>query len=486
MTRGAIAPKTAVMRGEVGIPVEDLTPDQISYIERKLTFKVKQWDDTPDVTVEGFSYEDGFLWVPRYFESENLHQRIGEWGWTEGEPFSFSISATLDPARGQTDAVPNTVEHLLQDSGGILIAPTGTGKTLQGLVVGAHLGRFIGWPVYAGHMEDNVREHAHLIGLTDDDIGVVQSDRCDLGKPLTIMYIPSLLGRRYPDALYDQIGTLVCDEVNRHAAPEWKKTISQFRARYRLGMSADPKRKDGLDKLIEHAFGSVAHKSPRIRSESVKPPTVVTLFWRKSYSAQSYAKWKKVGGEWEQGDTHPTKYDKVISEDIARNRMLAVEIRKAVATGRKILCFSRFVEHLKVVEQLVKLPDSAVDRLAGVVEGDSPRYTTGLLTGSTKKKERSVVIEADILFTTFAMARDAFNDPKRDTGVFMTPPGDPLQPLGRLREKVEWLARRPLLWIDPFEDTKYARRKMHWRREKYDSLKLPIVEKVRDPNVFNA
>jgi len=474
------------MRGEVGLPLDSLTDVELAYIKKKLTFAKKQWDpDEPPLIIHGYTIEDGMIWVPRAFEPTNIHPRIKRWELSEGEPYDFTISAKLDPQRGQVVAVPNTVAYLKEHGTGILVAPTGTGKTLQGLVIGAKLGRFIGWPVYASHMEDNVREEAHRIGLTDDDIGVVRGKKVELGKPLTIMYIPSLLRNTYPQELYDQIGTLVADEVNRHGAPEWKKTIAQFRARYRLGMSADPKRKDGLDKLIRFAFGNIAHTSPRIRSAKVKPPTVVTFYWPRDYNENKFARWKKREGEWVNVDNDPLKYDKCLAADEGRNRMLAVEIRQAVVTGRKIICFSRLVDHLKAVEALVKGMDPVVDRLAGIVNGKTHDFTTGLLVGKTKKKDRAIVFDADVLFTTFSMARDAFNDPKRDTGVFLTPAGDVLQPLGRLREKVEWLDRRPLLWLDTFEKPKYSRRKMTSRLRKYEKLRIPVVDKVRDPSDFD-
>jgi hypothetical protein len=487
MAQNTSIPKTAVMRGEVGIPLADLSAIELAYLKKKLTFAKKQWDpDDPPTIILGFTIADDMIWVPRAFEPTNVHPRVARWELADGLPHPFVISAKLDPQRGQVEAVPNTVAYLKAHGTGILVAPTGTGKTLQGLVIGAELGRFIGWPVYASHMEDNVREHAHLIGLTDDDIGLVRGKKCELGKPLTIMYIPSLLRNKYPQALYDQTGTLIADEVNRHGAPEWKKTIAQFAARYRLGMSADPKRKDGLDRLIRFAFGNIAHESPRIRSAKVKPPTVVTFYWPRDYPEQKFARWKQRDGEWVMSDNDPLKYDKCLAADEGRNRMLATEIRQAVATGRKILCFSRLVNHLKEMERLVRGHDGVVDRLAGVVNGTTHDFTTGLLIGSMKKKDRAISIEADVLFTTYAMARDAFNDPKRDTGVFLTPAGDVLQPLGRLREKVEWIDRRPLLWLDTFEKTKYSRRKMTSRHRKYEKLKIPVVEKVRDLSDFDA
>jgi hypothetical protein len=67
---------------------------------------------------------------------------------------------------------------------------TVTHNTFMACRIGAAIGRYIGWFVYAGHMADNAVDHAKsILGLSEDQIGIVQGDRCDLGKPFTVMMV---------------------------------------------------------------------------------------------------------------------------------------------------------------------------------------------------------------------------------------------------------------------------------------------------------
>jgi len=374
--------------------------------------------------------------------------------------------------------------HLRAHEAGLLIAPTGTGKTFMGLVIGALLGCHIGWPVYASHQEDNVREHAHLIGLSQDDIGVVRSDRCDLGKPLTIMYVPSLLARDYPPELYDQFGILIADEVNRYGAPQWKNTVAKFTARYRLGLTANPHRFDGLGPLITWLFGEIGHEAERIRSKNIQVPSVTAIRWRRKYPLGAFCKWKQIAGEWRMGDGHPTKYDHQLVKDTERTELFMEFAKRAALKGRRILVFSSLVDHLiEAREILMRLldPMSPAERFARAEPPPFGLPTTSFYkAGMTKKEERDRAMDADVKFTTFAMARDAFNDPRLDTMFFLTPPGNPLQPKGRLREKDEGYGRAPLMIIDGYEDSPYSADKYRKRRDYYrkDGLQVRQIERV--------
>src|SRR5581483_7992757 len=131
---------------------------------------------------------------------------------------------------------------------------------LLSYAIGSHFHTSLGVFIYAAHMLDNWLGQAEFaLGIKPEDIGIVQQDRCDLGKPITIMSIQSLLARKYPDELYNQIGFLICDEVNRFGAAEWNKCIRQFPGKYRLGVSSDPSRPDGLEKVITWNLGAIGH-----------------------------------------------------------------------------------------------------------------------------------------------------------------------------------------------------------------------------------
>lgn len=479
-----------VVRGaELGLLLSALLPEQIEIIKKALTLKTKPWSGSNEGprTVRCWREEGGFLWVPRNYARSRFEPDRDDT--VEGMPFTFDLSgARLDPERGQDQSAPATIDYLTQAHDAVLVSPTGTGKTFLGLYVGAHFGRAIGWPVYASHMEDNVRDHIHLIGLSQDDIGIVKGPRCDLGKPVTIMYVQSLLsGRRYPPELYRQMGIMVCDEVNRHGAPEWKATLEQFPARRRLGMSANPKRKDGLTPIIPWLFGGTAYTAQRIVPKDAVPPKVIAFRWKRTYGPMSYCRWEKDGGDWQPGDPDPTKYDKKCAADRARNHMLMGEVVKALKTGRQVICLSRFVDHLVECRNILLNmldPMHPLERLARCELPPALPDVRMLRAGMRKESRRREVYASRVMFATFKMANDALNVPSLDTLFFLTAPGDPLQPAGRLRWKAEGYDRRPLLIGECYEETPYAEDRWRWRRSKERGLGMSIKTVDRYPGNY--
>jgi superfamily II DNA or RNA helicase len=480
------AKTSLVMRGEVGIPRNDLDPFSLDLLQKQLT-RVPTGYDGPGKPVCALRDDDpDYVWIPRYFQPDVFWPMIESWDWAVGQPHPFQRIAKLDPERGQDTAVPAMIAHLQQHRSGVLVAPTGTGKTLMGYSIAANFNLSIGVPVFVGHMSDNWIKHAKtVLGLRDDQIGIVQGDRCDLGRPVTIMSVQSLISRRYPDALYEQIGFLLCDEVHRFGANVWKTIVAQFPATYRLGLSANPNRKDALGDFIEWSFGKVGHRAKRVRPEAAAAPTVFVMKTDRNYSYEGYCNWVKAAGGWEQGDPHAIKYDKLLAVDPVRNALIATEIVKAISKDRAILVLSSLTAHLATLRAMVfTLLEHKVHPLARIVRNepypDDHRFIRlDTLEAGLKPAERGRVGEADVIFATYAMAREALDVPKLDTAFFCTPTGDPLQPVGRLREKIEWLDRKPLMIVDVAEAPPYSQNKLKKRISAYRGLGLKVIEVTR-------
>ncbi len=59
-------------------------------------------------------------------------------------------------------------------------------------------------------------------------------------------------------AINSRFAVIICDEVQRFAARTFMDVIDKSAARYRIGLSASEKRKDGKECLIYDSFGGVA------------------------------------------------------------------------------------------------------------------------------------------------------------------------------------------------------------------------------------
>lgn len=380
----------------------------------------------------------------------------------------------LDPSRGQIAAVNAIESHIRASNGGILIAPTGTGKTLIALETARHFKTPIGVLIYAGHMVENwVRHCEEHFGLSKDEIGLVQEDRCDIGKPVTLMSVQSLLSRRYPDALYESLGFLIADEVHRYGAAQWHKTLALFPARYRLGMSADPDRSDGLEDIVYWTFGSTAY---RLHRKTRTKATVCIYRYPALYSERRYCDFARgLDGNWEQSDPNPMKYDKLLMSDTQRNKWIVEQIVEARRKGRCILVFSKRRPHCQALYEMFRHE----------VENDQALKGTNaalLLGGATTKKAKKANIEAltaDVMFSTYAYAKDAMDAIQLDTLLFATPPGNPLQPIGRLRD-INAHEKQPMLVIDIYEPNPYSEERLDRRESLYRSLGHPIRRFGRD------
>lgn len=367
-------------------------------------------------------------------------------------------------------------------AGGVIVH--NCGKTILGYAIGQRLNTTIGVLVYNKQMVKNWIETAEwLFGLSRDEIGLVQGDRCDLGKPVTIMMVQSLLSSKpYPDELYSQFGIIVADEVNRFGAPQWNEVMKLFSARYRVGMSADPTRDDGLDKLVQWHFGQVAHKVVMARPK----PDVVQVLFRRKYHISAYTdRWKKTPS----GEPMPNslKYDKLLAEDEERNLFLINEMVKMRQRKRRILVFSRLKGHLIQLKSLFEERFNVLDAIIDAVDAEGPdadvidmETSVTLLVGGLKDKALDEAMSGDVIFCTYAFGRDAMNIPHVDTLVLATPPGKVLQPIGRLRDKGP-SDRCSLLCLDPYEEVSYSVNKASRRRDTYDQLGIKVIRVTRTP-----
>lgn len=262
---------------------------------------------------------------------------------------------------------------------------------------------------------------------------------------------------------------LLVHNCHHYGASQWSKVVDRFPARYRLGVSANPIRDDGLDPIIRWSFGKVAFGIYKPMSKQL--PLICLMRWPSSYKKSRYHDWKKDPyGNWFMGRVNAMKYAKVLMGDTRRNSWLVDKIITARSGGRKILIFTKHRDHLEL------LHDEFVARWTRAMldSGGDPKATkVSKLWGGLKPKERKLAMKADVTFTTYGFSKEATNLPQKDTLVLGTPAGDTLQTVGRLRDKGE-KNRKPFLVIDPFEGNDYSFKKAMQRCEAYRNLGIKV------------
>lgn len=467
-----------VMHGDMGLSLSCLNKEQLEYLQKRLTLKTKPFrDEDPPQIVQPFRIADGRIWIPRYFDWMNFWPKIVPAGWKWTAPYldyDLKSKFTPDPNRHQPEAIEKIVAHLKQHSGAIGILPTAIGKTFLALEIARHFQTPIAVLIHKGDMIDNWVEHCEKhLGIPARDVGIVKQSSYSERKPVTICSIQTLLSRDLPDSFYEQFGFCVADECHHYGAKTWSKVIGRFPARYRLAISADPIRDDGLDPIIRWSFGKVAFAIHKRTDGQL--PLVCLIRYPGEYSKRKYSEWKKIRDRWVMTRANAMKYAKLLAEDKQRNSWLVSKIMDARSKGRRILIFSKLRDHVEALhDEFNSRWNNAMLTIARAADGNLHHKTrVAKLWGGLKDKERRAASRADVIFTTYGFSREALNLPQLDTLVFATPAGDPLQAVGRLRD-IGSDGRQAFLVIDPFEGNDYSFKKATERCRAYADLGIEV------------
>lgn len=331
---------------------------------------------------------------------------------TMGRPVKWDLNV---PLRSYQEQACATVLQKLKDGnwGGVLQAPCGAGKTVCLLHIGSKLGVSA---LIVVHTEELLKQWRDEIAVKTsvhrDDIGVIQGDRCEI-KDITVAMVQTLSAREFPPEVYQAFGLLVSEEVHRAPAPEWGKILSQFPARYRVGLTATPVRSDKAENIFLWHIGPILYEVPEqdFRADPVVCFVPVSYF----YDRLRYCQWyKDEYDNWQNDQDKPvlTKLEKLMANNPDRNEMIASEILAAAKAGRRILAVSKRTDQLEWLHK----------RLIGLGQ-DAVLYTRKH-SGSAEK--RKMLQDHQILLATSKIATEGLNIPELDTLVFCLPVGGKL------------------------------------------------------------
>ena len=311
-----------------------------------------------------------------------------------GTPVEHVFTGTLRPEQ------ESARETVLAHDTGVLVAPPGFGKTVTAAAIIATRGTST---LVLVHRKDLLRQWrarlATFLGLVPKAIGVFGGGKATLTGRVDVAVVQALARHEDPGALVADYGQVIVDECHHAGAASIDALLAAVRARYVLGLTATPERRDGLHPLVFQQCGPIRH---RVAIDASRPLDLSVRF--APYGAAPDLP----------DDTPIQTVLSALAMDAARTALVVDAALEAWNAGRKILLLTERKGHIEFIEAALR------------GHGITPVVLHGGMTG---KRRAEALAELDAfgaderrcLLATGRLIGEGFDHPPLDTLILALP-----------------------------------------------------------------
>jgi superfamily II DNA or RNA helicase len=374
-----------------------------------------------------------------------------------GEPLDVAFSGIL--RTNQESAVAAMMQHEV----GVLCAPTAFGKTVTAASMIARRGVNTLVLVHRTELLKQWQERLQsFLGGGKGVVGTIGGGKSKPSGRIDVAVMQSLSRQGEVSRLVENYGHVIIDECHHIGAASFDAILKKVMAKFVLGLTATPIRRDGLQPIIFMQCGPIRHTANRAASA----PHDLEVLPRSLFKRIDIAV-----------DAGIQEVFHHLVTDQDRTESICDEIQEAYDQGRKVLVLTERTEHLDAI-------------LAGLL-GKVP--SPFALHGRMSKKQRAAVVTAlavlppdapRILLATGKLVGEGFDHPPLDTLVLAMPvswKGTLQQYAGRLHR--EFATKTDVRIID-FVDMGHPALLRMWdkRQRGYRAMGYRIADSESDLN----
>ena len=172
----------------------------------------------------------------------------------------------------------------LVDDSCMIIANPSWGKTFMGIAIATKLKQKTLIIVHTKFlMEQWIDEVEKTTGLK---AGIVGAGKFDIKSPIVVALFQTL--RNKGSQINKEFGLIIVDEAHHCPAKVFKSILDKFNARYKIGLTATPWRKDGRHVMLEDYFSKTEYKP---KDENELTPKIVIVNSGIKFDSSSMTPW---------------------------------------------------------------------------------------------------------------------------------------------------------------------------------------------------
>ncbi len=351
-----------------------------------------------------------------------------------------STSKPIDLRDLQERAVSQTLAQLEDWGGAFIIADCGFGKTRIGMALASRLKRktlilcnrevlMLQWAAVVRDLQP----HWTISWLQGSESFTKASIKCAgstfLGAAcdadICIGSIDTLVDSSVPKDILQSFGLVIVDEAHHLAASTLVHALPLLASRYIVALSATPDRRDGLEHAIYWLSGPVSFVYKRLPSITGIHGAVIV----QKLTVLGCGNHEKM---YANGQLAFAEMTTSLSVDPRRNKIIIDAVR-SILSRSKIIVVSSLVAHCQL------LRDAFLDQ------------TTALMAGPNVESIKAKDPATKLVFATYSMLEEGYDDPDLDTLILATPRSRVQQTVGRI-ERSKSGKQVPLVIdvVDPF------------------------------------
>lgn len=412
---------------KVYIDVENVKPRMQNTLRRMAAFSNPEFyknmkmgfstQGTPRIVFCGYD-EPGYLCLPRALDEVVVNK-------LEEADIKYSVDDKRQTGRkieiqfsGELyDEQKSAVDVMLQHENGILGATTAFGKT----VVGAYMvaARKVNTLILVHNTEilkNWVEDLEKFLDVDEEPpeyqtkTGRVKKRKSVIGKLyagynsmtgiIDVAMFSSLGKKDEINPIVEEYGMVIMDECHHGAAQTVEDVIGSVKAKYVYGLTATPKRDDGMEKKVYMQFGPIRFRyTAKERAEKQGIDHFIYPRFTRLVSTEDL----KINDA----------YRAVVASDM-RNEQIVADIKECLQNGRTPLVLSKYKEHAEILYNMLQGKADNVFLLQG---GGSRKAKDAL-----REDIRAVPAEESVVLVAIdKYIGEGFNYPRLDTMILTMP-----------------------------------------------------------------